>query len=1178
MNLRLFFIITNFEFRRLATDRIYIALIIISFLSGYLGVSSRAGIFGEEIFSPDGIANSPYAIYRLLTNYFLVWGFFIAYLSSVILRRENKNNLAEVFFSLPVSSSQIFCAKIYTFAFSAMLLLLLFIAGTIVSVIHPGLSQEFLVIPDSRIYIKLIILFVTPAALILLSIAALTSVSRPESHAPFIAVLIYFVLKEAARFCYPMVTDWPASFVLDFWGEFEIALQYAAISSREAEFTEIAITGSLILGRIVAVSYSAIMLLSAYFLYTPARLITPVNNPKIRSRKYFPGRIVRSQFQFFVNSLENIPVLKQFLAAHRLSGIIFTSIIRDRLFSVLIIIGFLLIILLLSQINNPYNLRLQSKTWLMLAFPMLFFSFFLNLITIFYTAVVIHRNRTHAMDGLVESTAASHEIRVLADLFTIIRIQLLLIAVLFISMVAVQVYSGTGQVDLQLYFISLISVHLVSYIVFLCLFYFIQSLADSFYPGIYISLGVWLSISQLEALGINSPIFRYNQIPNPGFFLAYSEMSGFGGDLAPVFLYRFYWSLFAVLLVITGIAISSAKREKLKFINLMSFVKSGYSRKKLFIPGLILSAFLLTGIFLYMEEAKINNRGNEYYKSSFISTNDSLLFNTPAPRIISKDISIDIYPESRTFNANGTYICVNKTKHPINHIVIRQKPGLFLEIFFDKNSQLILRDSIGEFSVYGFDKPINPEDTINLHFTLKSGPAGLLDSRNPVQPNGTYFTSELFPFLGIRENLVFNSGQKAEVRNHYRAEDADLIHLTINVSTSANQTALAPGILSKFTKANGRNNFTFTSPEKVTPEFAVISGIYNKQIFIIHDDTLEIYHHPEHDSNISNFKNGIAAAKNYLTKRFGDLKHSIIRIVEISRRNGSFAQSFNTLIPYSETGFILDIDNNRLSSINLPFLGAAHEYIHQWWGMRLIPLDAHGYKFLTESVTEYLAYKIYCGTFGDEAGKIIIQKAMEGYLAKSLESEMESPLSKVYSADDNFVAYHKGLIALRIAENYLGSESFLALLSSFFKTHSEGSPPYPMAENLLNEILTVMPDSVNKSIEEIFNKVVHFDAKFEIKESRKYDSNWKTNATIALSKLMKDNEGVFRLTEIQSEYIQLGLYRHSTKSMPDTIINLNLNTTASNIELQTSFKPAKIVLDPEYLMVLRNRRNLTKHY
>ncbi|MBK7253396.1 MAG: hypothetical protein IPI04_05615 [Ignavibacteria bacterium] len=85
--------------------------------------------------------------------------------------------------------------------------------------------------------------------------------------------------------------------------------------------------------------------------------------------------------------------------------------------------------------------------------------------------------------------------------------------------------------------------------------------------------------------------------------------------------------------------------------------------------------------------------------------------------------------------------------------------------------------------------------------------------------------------------------------------------------------------------------------------------------------------------------NGLKSTLGILRKQLQSYQKRQIRIIEYSRSIGEFAQSFANTIPYSETGFIIDIDEKRERGINLPFAGASHELAHQWWGMQVIPAD-----------------------------------------------------------------------------------------------------------------------------------------------------------------------------------------------------------------------------------------------
>lgn len=1173
--MNLLFRMFRFEFR-LIKKRYYLSVFLLSFLCGYLPVAAAAGIFGDDIYSPAGVANSDFSLIKLTGRFIYLLAFLIAGFAAEIFSRERKNKFDQLFYSYPLNHALIFFSKLGILFFLILILILCFLLGSIFPVFHTDINPNYITIPRADVYLLLLFAYLLPAGVLITSLTAVAALYRREFYAPSVVVIIFFILKQVLSFLYIARPEVLLSSIADLLGDFSLNLNFSGFGTNEVDAARLILPNGYLLARIF---YFHLALTLLFFTYR--RFCTPQlegQGEKYNHHKRF--RLLPRWDKMFAENLfahiAKTRVLAECIALWKISGISFYSIIKEKTFLWVLVSGFGVIGLILTGANLPHNIQLQPATWIMLAYPMFFFSLFIKILTVFYTAVVLNRNQTYKMHELIDSAPFSSLKMVIVNLGTLVRIQVLLMIILFIVMLGIQLYRGYEYIDISLYIVSLITIHLPDYIIFLIFSFFIQTILNSFYPGMFASLGFMFLFMQPEVLGIQSNLLRFNTPPLSYFYLNYSELSGFGRDLVPYYIYKFYWLLFSGILFFLTVSIYPRRLNR-GIVRFSALWNQPIKRSVLFIFTAICIAFGGMIYFIKNEEQRIFNNDNGTAYSAFNTTIDvdSIIKYSPAPRIMSKDITIDLYPQEQSLRAGGKYICVNKNLIPIEWIVLRQSEQTDVNYYFSSNAQVCFRNSLGKYSVFKLADPLQPGDTISFQFTLSHSPHGILDQHTLVQSNGTYITSEIFPTLGFRSDSPdFADPIKKHSGNHYRADDADFISLSIKVSTLENQIALAPGSLVNNYTLNGRNYSHYIFPGQVTPEFAVLSGEYAIHTEVQENDTLQVYYHPDHHHNIAHTLKGLRVSRDFYSGLFGKPLHSVLRIVEFSRQNGNYAQAFNTLIAYSESGFILDTDTDPDKSINLPFLGAAHEMAHLWWGTQVVPADAPGYKLITESISEYLAYKVYQKQFGKKAAQLILEKAMSDYMKKSLEAENEKPLSLVYDVSDNFAAYQKGLIVFCILEDLLGESKLTDILSGFFDRYAVGRAQYPSAGDLIDYILQNSSSSLQAKIKNLFTTVWHHAISVNEVKSLVNGSIFQTVLQLEFKTLQKNELNQFLPENSFPDTVEIGLYAHAKTIPPDTIIKVGLHPGINKISLETVFRPERIVIDPRYKFFFRTRSNL----
>jgi len=373
------------------------------------------------------------------------------------------------------------------------------------------------------------------------------------------------------------------------------------------------------------------------------------------------------------------------------------------------------------------------------------------------------------------------------------------------------------------------------------------------------------------------------------------------------------------------------------------------------------------------------------------------------------------------------------------------------------------------------------------------------NNQNGLNKNGTFLSNDDFPTLGynrkyeladprLREEHDLPPQDKYASKNRdveqtraRSGSDADLINFSITVSTSADQTVIAPGTLEKFQTKNNRNFFWYKMKQPMINFYAILSGNYavQKDQWINATDTapteLEIYYHPGHEYNLDRMMKSMKASLQYYSTHFSSYQYQQIRIVEFPRYT-DFAQSFPGTIPFSESiGFVLDIEDEK--EVDMVFYITAHEAAHQWWGMQIEAANVPGRNMILESLAQYSAMMVMKENYPNEKIEQFLEMQLENYLRKrNRATKKELPLSLVENQD--YIYYEKGAINFYTLQQYIGEEKINLALQEFIKdwNSQDGilksqTNRYPNTDDLIGYFRSVTPDSLQYLITDLFEEV-----------------------------------------------------------------------------------------------------------
>ena len=383
-----------------------------------------------------------------------------------------------------------------------------------------------------------------------------------------------------------------------------------------------------------------------------------------------------------------------------------------------------------------------------------------------------------------------------------------------------------------------------------------------------------------------------------------------------------------------------------------------------------------------------------------------------------------IYPGTLDADASGTYSMVNKTSNVIDSLFLDHNDAIST-FEFDKETDLVLEDTLYNFDIYRLKNPLYPGDSLKLSFSVKNKPNTSIRKNSSVVSNGTFINNRLFPTFGYpggeltddktREKydlppnkLKPHPSDSTALGNTYISKDADWIDFEATVSTSKDQIAIAPGYLQKEWIDGDRRYFHYKMDSKILNFYPFNSAKYEVVEDQWNDVKLEIYYHKDHDYNLDRMMKGMKAALEYCSSNFSPYQHRQLRIIEFPRTSGGFAQSFPNTVPFSEDiGFIAKVDDSEDGGNDYAFFVSVHEVAHQWWAHQVIGADVLGATMLSESLSEYVTLKVIEQVNGKKKMRKFLKRSLDTYLTqRTFERKRENAL--MYNDGQGYIHYQKG--------------------------------------------------------------------------------------------------------------------------------------------------------------------------
>jgi hypothetical protein len=811
---------------------------------------------------------------------------------------------------------------------------------------------------------------------------------------------------------------------------------------------------------------------------------------------------------------------------------------------------------------------------------------FLIVITTFYAGDLVWTERDSGAAQLIDSAPLPDWLPLIAKFVALTVVILGLHTTALFVGPAVQLFYGYTAFEVPLYLQVLYGVSLLEWVPIIALSLAIHAVANNKLVGHAALIGFWMLNIFRTSLGFEHNLFWIGADPGR----MYSDMNAWGFAAGPYLLYKAYW--FAWSIVFLAVArLFWVRGTGGTFRSRLSEAKRRLDRPT---RGVLGTGAVLAGAFAAFIAVQTNvvhgyetsvdsNRERAAYERAYKETWEG----APHPLVTAVDSTVDLYPSEGRAAVKATLSLVNPHDTSLESLLVtfpEEKHVVSVDLSIPYEETL---DERFEIRRWELKEPMRPGQTATLTFEVDYQRQGIANSgfETVVVENGTFLHHyEVFPAFGYARDAelsdpatrrkydlperdrMYDLDDPRARQHNYLTDDAHRVTARTRLSTVEGQIPLGVGDQIDQGTANGRTWAVFETDEPIWYFLSWLSADWEVATSTDGPIPTAVYYHPSHTYNIDRMLEATNRSLAIFERDFGPYQHEILRIVEFPRY-ATFAQSFPTLVPFSEgIGFIAKITDPD-EDIDYPFYVTAHEVAHQWWAHQVCGGNGQGATVLTESMSQYGALKVMEAEYGkDQIDRFLEYEADRYFRGRQNERDEELPLMRV--ENQQYIHYQKGGIVLYTLSERVGRERFDRAIQTFLEEWRFVGPPYPTARDFVDHLKAELPEHV-EAIEDGFERIVLYDLRAAEATAKKRGQDWVIAVDVTARKLQSDGEG--RETEVDfADDVMVAVedasgetHRQTVRIAGSGVIEVVFSGLAS--------APESIELDPRALFLERDR-------
>lgn len=1162
---------------------VYIFMFIIGLLEFGATVSDNVQI-GGAIGNVN--INSPYT----LTIHVTVWCIFSLLMAAAFFNnaalRDHNNEFNEILFTTPLSKPGYFFGRF----FGALFISTLPIIGAFIGLIIGywlNLANEW-VDPERfgpfflKAFVNNYLLFILPNMFLAGTVIFAMANKWKSTIISFVGGLVIIVAYIIAGSFSSDVDNETVAALTDMFAVNTYQIETKYFTPIEKNTIIPGFSGLLLYNRLIWISVGLVILALSYFSFSFKQ-----KNKKVKKEKTKTSKIetifALPKLNPSFNRTTNWQQFKSFFFTN------FLSIIKSVTFKILFLFCVIILVADLAGGFEYFGLQSYPVTYKLVDSINDNTNIFIIIIVIFFSGELIWRDRDYKINEVIDATAHTSFISMVAKALSLVSIATILNLFFIIIGVLYQLLNGFTRIEFDVYLLDFLYSNLPFFFVFGAISILIQVLASNKYIGYFIGVLVLFGLNIiLNVFDIYTNMMDVAVTPS----VQYSDMNSFGPGLKGALWFNLYWCLFAVI----GLLVAGALWNRGSKSSLLSRIKTAKKEVPKSYRGLIIGsavAWIAVAAFVYYNTQVLN----PYYSGD---TQEQLAVDyektyskyrdIASPKITNTKYFIDIFPNERSVMVKADVEMTNATNKPLDsiHIYGQEDWNMTLNI---PNAKPVFKDSTYLFTIYKLTPALQPGDTITVKLENNYVTKGFSNGRGNINiiNNGTFINNgSILPTMGYNEGLEINDKNtrkkydlpekertpeltagvtELHMGNYLSGEQGDFINVETIISTTKDQTAIAPGSLIKTWEENDRKYFHYKIDTPSLNFYSFISAKYEIAKRKWNGVDIEIYHDKKHTVNIDMMLDAVQRSLEYYTKNFGPYYHKQARIIEFPRY-ANFAQAFPGTMPYSESfGFITNLEDETDNNV-IDFV-IAHEMGHQWWAHQVIGAEMQGGTMLSESFSQYSANMTMKGITPNPMDmRKFLKYDHDRYLSgRSGERLKEVPLYKV--EDQAYIHYGKGSAILYALQDYIGEDKVNNAMKSFLEEYRYNAPPYPSTHDFLRHLEPQVPDSLNYLITDWFKEITLYDNRLKEATYKKLDNGkYQVKLDIESYKIKSDSLGNETRVPI-NDWIDVGFFMDSDEEKLYEQRRLKFNKEKSSLTIELDSLPAKAAIDPRHILIDR---------
>lgn len=761
-------------------------------------------------------------------------------------------------------------------------------------------------------------------------------------------------------------------------------------------------------------------------------------------------------------------------------------------FALIALAGMGMLVLGSFDLGMLHGAATYPVTWRMLELIRDTNSLFVLVITTFYAAQLVWRERDARTAQLFDALPLPGWLAPVSKVLALVGMQALLLVLAMLTAMLNQVLRGYFALETGLYLRTLFTILLPQYALLAVLAVTVQALCGRKVLGYAVLVVLYVAMIACQGVGLDHPLLLFTALPE----LPWSSMNGYGHLLLRERVLQLYGGGFALMLLALAVVLWP-RGVNGEWSSRLRLARQNLTPRVLMAFGAGVLLFGASGALLWYELDVAGNyrmtRSAEALRAEY-ELRYRRFQDLPQPRLAAVNLRADLYPQARMLAVEGSYQLENRGAAPIMDLVVYQQPGFDLAARLSQPARLVTGDRARGFYRYRLATPLAPGARIGFDFQLSAAPGGLLGlgTDTPVAANGSWFTNEALPRIGYQQAVELRD--ERDRRRHGlapRAQDqrtsagagADRIRFEALVTTSVDQIAVAPGALEREWIAQERRHFRYRAEQPILDRYAIASARYAVRHERWQDVAIDAFYRPGHEDNVDRLVRGAAAALAYGTRAFGPYGLHDLRLVEAPRGAGE-AQSFPGMVSLPETeAFIARVEPNSRSEIDYPFYMGAYSTARQWWGQQLAASNQPGGALLADGLAEYTALMTVRRSLGSTAMRRYLRQDLHAYLlGRATATGRELPLLR--AGGESWLAQRKGGLALYLLQDQLGEERVNAVLRDFLRRHG-GQETSPDAAALVASLRAVAPPGKAYLVHDLFEAIVLYENRADSASARR---------------------------------------------------------------------------------------------